>query len=90
MKGNIMTIEEIYQMYFNELYHYVRGLTGDNIVCDDIVNETFLKAMLNINKVNEYNSIIAWLKTVARNSYLNKLREQKFIATIDDIESCAE
>ena len=80
-----MTIEEIYKLYFDELYRYVKTLTGGNIVCDDIVNETFLKAMLNIEKVNQYN-IIAWLKTVAKNAYLNKLREQRYVAAIENID----
>lgn len=84
-----MTIEEIYQLYFDELYRYVKTLTGGDIVCDDIVNETFLKAMLNIEKVNQYN-IIAWLKTVAKNAYLNKLRERRYVATIENIDNAID
>ena len=82
-----MTIEEIYERYFDALSSYVDKMVRNQFMRDEIVNETFYKAMQALEAYDGGEAtMLSWLRTIAKNCYLNKLREMKYIASIDDID----
>lgn len=42
-------IEKVYTDYFDTVYRYVLGLSRDGCVADEITQETFFKALKNLN-----------------------------------------
>ena len=40
-----MEFEKIYQLYFREVFLYVRSLTPDEVTAEEIAQETFVKAL---------------------------------------------
>ncbi len=42
--------DELYQTYFGDVYLYVKKLSGDESIAEEITSETFFKAMQNIQK----------------------------------------
>lgn len=46
--GRVMEFEQIYNIYFKSVYRYIRKLSGDEHIAEEITSETFLKAMKSI------------------------------------------
>jgi len=48
----VADFEEIYAEHFSDVYKYVLSLSRDVIVAEEITQETFFKAMQQIDKFN--------------------------------------
>jgi len=77
-----MTIKDLYTKYFHDLYRFVFSLTKDKHLTEDIVQETFIRAYLNLGNINQTTNK-AWLFTVARHLFYDHLRKNKKITDID-------
>lgn len=77
-----MNINELYTSYFNDIYRFVFSLTKNKSLTEDIVQETFTRAYLNLNNFrNQPNK--AWLFTVSRNIFYDHLRKSKRIVDME-------
>lgn len=74
-----MDFEETYQSYFINVYRFVCSLTPDKNLVEEITQETFLKAMEAIEQFDDRKDILAWLFTIARNTYYSHCRRQKHL-----------
>ncbi|QOV09861.1 RNA polymerase sigma factor [Viridibacillus arvi] len=45
-----MDFEEIYQAYFHDVYLYLKSLSTDEIIAEEITQETFFKALKSIQQ----------------------------------------
>lgn len=52
-------------------------MVGDKVVCDDIVQQTFLKLYENIELIRNKSVIKSWLFTTARNEVFTQFRKKK-------------
>lgn len=69
-----MNIDELYTKYFNDVYRFVFSLTKNKSITEDIVQETFTRAYLNLDSFKNTPSK-AWLFTVSRNLFYDHLRK---------------
>lgn len=77
---------ELYQHYGQELFAYLCWLTKDPHRAEDLLQETFLRAMTSILRFEGKSSVKTWLFAIARHSYMDDLRRQKSsIRSLDDI-----
>jgi RNA polymerase sigma-70 factor (ECF subfamily) len=55
---------------------------------DDLVQETLLKALSNLNKFEMGTNMRAWLFTILRNTFYNEIRHKRYrqSATLDEID----
>ena len=69
-------ISQIYSLYFNELKNYMTLKTKNVAAAEDIVQETFLRALENADILNELNEkkCRAWLYKTANNIFIDKIR----------------
>ena len=72
-------LEALYQRYYKELYIFVFSLCASESVTDDILQDTFLKALLTLK--DSHTNMRAWLYMVARNLYYNYYNRQKKTGT---------
>ncbi len=72
-----MNFEEIYKEYFRDIYRYIRGLSGDEHIAEEITCETFFKAMRHLGKFRGDCDIRVWLCRIAKNTYLSYLKKNK-------------
>jgi len=77
------SIEEIFKLYYNDLYNYILSLVRDKHYAEDILQETFYKAYINIDSYQPDN-IKGWLITIARNCSIDFFRRQKTIILTSD------
>lgn len=85
-----MDFEETYQLYFMNVYRFVCSLTPDRSLAEEITQETFLKAMGAIDRFDGRKDILAWLFTIARNTYYSHCRKQKFLTDAPIPEQCTD
>lgn len=78
-------VAELYRRYGKELFEYLCWLTKDPHRAEDLLQETFIRAMGGLFRFEGRSSVRTWLFAIARNSYIDDLRKYKEISSIDDI-----
>ncbi len=73
----MQNMEEIYSKYSEIVYKYIFCLTGKKEIAEEIVQETFLVAIENINKFQGKCKISTWLCQVAKYIWFNQYRKGK-------------
>lgn len=76
--------EEIYTEHFSDVYKYILSLCKDEIVAEEITQETFFKAMQHIDKFNGSCKLYVWLCQIAKNTFFSLCKKQKCIALDTD------
>lgn len=82
-------IVRLYSEYKTDLYHYLLGLTHDATIADDLLSDTFLKAIISLPTFRGEASIKTWLFGIARNLWLQHLKKQKPTISIDELPNIA-
>ena len=77
-----LDFEEIYKSYYIDIYRYLRKLTGDADLSEEIAQETFFRAIKAIESFDGTKDIRAWLFVIARNIYYSHYkRQQNYVYT---------
>jgi len=71
------------------VYLYIRRLSGDENIAEEITSETFFKAMRGIDGFRGDCDIRVWLCQIAKNCYYTYLKKSKQMNSIDDVELSA-
>ena len=72
---------------FDQLYNFAHWLTGDRTDAEDLVQETYAKALKGFRSFEEGTNLHAWMYRILRNSFLTSragLRSQNMMALDDD------
>lgn len=72
-----MDFDSVYQLYFKDVYLYLRSLAADENLAEELAQETFFKAMKAINRFDGRKDIRAWLFTIAKNTYFSYLKKEQ-------------
>ncbi len=78
--------EKIYRTYFDDVYLYIRRLSGDENIAEEITSEAFFKAMRGISGFRGDCDIRVWLCQIAKNCYYTHQKKSKQTDNIDDAE----
>lgn len=70
-------MDSIYIKYGKMLYKYVFCLTGNEDITEEIVQETFLVAVKDINKFRNECKISTWLCQISKYIWYKKLKKEK-------------
>lgn len=76
--------EEIYRKYFDDVYRYIRKLSGNEDTAEEITSETFFKAMRSVRSFRGECDVRVWLCQIAKNCYYDHLRKSGKTRSIDD------
>jgi RNA polymerase sigma-70 factor (ECF subfamily) len=63
-------------VHLDALYHVALRLTRNRAEAEDVVQEAFLRAFRSFNRFNPGTNCRAWLFTILRNVFLNRVRAQ--------------
>src|SRR5437773_1155785 len=75
--GDVHAFEELHRRYVASIYRLVRRKLGDALLAEDIAQETFMKALRMMDKVDESFNFGGWVHTVARNLCFDELRRRQ-------------
>lgn len=70
-------LEQLYRAYFSDVYLYLRRLSGDEQLAEDLTGETFLRAMRALPQYQEQGTARTWLCQIAKNLYFDHCRRRQ-------------
>ncbi|MDM5224774.1 RNA polymerase sigma factor [Cytobacillus sp. NJ13] len=77
-----MDITELYTSHYKRLYHICFSMTRDAYLAEDIVQETFIKAMKKAETIIDEEKAGAWLSVIARRTALDVIRSERRKAAV--------
>lgn len=78
-------LEKIYTKYSVELYRYLFSLTHSAADAEDLLSETFLRALRKLPSFREDCSVRTWLYAIARNVWLEFVRKSHSGKYLEDL-----
>lgn len=69
--------EEVYNLYFKDVYRYVLSISRNPALAEEITQETFYKAIRGLKHFDGRCKVYVWLCQIAKNCYLSHLRREK-------------
>ena len=85
--------EEVYRLYFRDVYRYCLALCRDEETAEEVTQETFFKALNAIDQFDGRCRLYVWLCQIAKNTYFSmqsKKRPDGLEADISSGESLEE
>lgn len=81
------SFEEIYSLYFKDIYRYVLSLCRNSEQAEEITQETFFQAMKSISSFRGDCKMTVWLCQIAKHLYFAQKRKEKHsaIMTLDEV-----
>lgn len=80
-------IEEIYRLYKDDVYKYLISITRDPNLSEDLLSETFIRAIKSIARFRGESSIKTWLLSIARYTWYDQVRRDKKEIPLHDLIS---
>ncbi len=78
------SFEELAMPLFDQLYNFARWLTHDATEAEDLVQETYAKALRGFSTFRAGTNFRAWIYRILRNSFLNSRTGLKTMVPIED------
>ena len=78
--------DKVYQTYFNDVFLYIRRLSGNEHIAEEVTSEAFFKAMQSINDFRGDCELRVWLCQIAKNCYYSYLKKVGRTDSIEDFE----
>lgn len=78
-------IENLYLRYKQDVYRYLLSLTHNPTLAEDLLSETFVRAISSLADFKGKSSVKTWLFSMARNVWLQGLRKEKQTVQYSDL-----
>lgn len=79
-------MEEIYEKYYEAIYKYLLSISYNKDIAEELTQETFYRAIVNINKFRGDCDFQVWLYVIARNLYYKYRKKNKKIIYTENFE----
>ena len=80
------TFEDLALPLFDQLYNFARWLTQDTAEAEDLVQETYAKALRGFSSFQPGTNFRAWMYRILRNSFLSSRTGLKTTVAFDEEE----
>lgn len=84
INGDKTCFDEIYYQTYNAVYLSIKLIIKERQVVEDLIQETYMKALDNLSNYKLGTNFIAWISVVARNISINYFNRDKRIEFKDD------
>ena len=85
-RGEQKAIEKVYLEYKNLMYFVIVSYVPNKLDVEDILSDSFIKAVEHREEVRNPDSLKAYLAKIAKNEALNFLKQQREVPSSDVIE----
>jgi RNA polymerase sigma-70 factor, ECF subfamily len=83
-RPNASSFEELALPLFDQLYNFARWLTQDTAEAEDLVQETYTKALRGFGSFQPGTNFRAWMYRILRNSFLSSRTGLKTTVSLED------
>ena len=98
MKGGdgVLDFEKVFRENNQFIFRFLMKLFGDVFLAEELTQETFFRAYMNLSNLRDEQKVSAWLCQIAKNTYFAWFNEQKKrkpmtqMLTIDSTPDIAE
>jgi RNA polymerase sigma-70 factor, ECF subfamily len=92
MSGSQRTVQQLVEEHYVTLYRYAYRLCGSSADAEDLTQETFCKAQLNLGQLREAGRAKPWLFSILRNAYLHRVRAERAqpVVSLEGVGDVAE
>src|SRR5437764_5094363 len=92
LPGSQRTVQRLVEAHYAPLYRYAYRLSGSAADAEDLTQEAFCRAQLNLTQLRDSARAKAWLFSILRNAYLHRLRaaRQHPCVSLDAVGDMAE
>ena len=74
---DVPEFQEVYELYFKDVYKYVLSLCRDEHMAEEVTQETFFKALKSIDSFRGQCKLYVWLCQIAKNTYFTMAAKQR-------------
>lgn len=85
-EGSSDAFAEIYALTYNKTYNYARHYLKDDFLAQDALQEIYISALKNIQKINDPTLFIAWLNRISFNVCFDMSQKNKNTQSVSDPE----
>jgi RNA polymerase sigma-70 factor (ECF subfamily) len=71
------TVQRLVEEHYVALYRYAYRLCGSPVDAEDLTQEAFCKAQVNLGQLREMSRAKPWLFSILRNAYLHRVRAER-------------
>lgn len=75
--GNMDLFDDFYELTKKQVYVAIINIIKNKTICEDIMQDTYLKFLNNIHKYKDKTNVIAFIVTIARNLAINEFNKNK-------------
>jgi len=79
--------DQVYKTYFNDVFLYLKRLSSNADLAEELTGETFFKAMQAIDTFRGDCDVRVWLCQIAKNTYFSYLKKHDRAIEIDDLDA---
>ncbi|MBR1897302.1 MAG: RNA polymerase sigma factor [Oscillospiraceae bacterium] len=72
-------IEALYNQYFHDVFLYLKAISHQDDIAEELTQETFFKAMKTLDSFRGECDVRVWLCQIAKNCYYTYCRKQKHL-----------
>ena len=77
LPGSQRNVQRLVDDYYESLYRYAYRLSGRAADAEDLTQEAFCKAQLNLSQLRDATRAKPWLFRILRNVYLHRIRAER-------------
>ncbi|WP_190284831.1 RNA polymerase sigma factor [Bacillus sp. S3] len=74
---NKIDFSEVYRLYYKRLFHISFSITRDLHLAEDVVQESFIKAMKKVDTIEDEKKMGAWLSVIATRTAIDYVRSER-------------
>jgi len=75
--GDVRAFEELHRRHVGGIYRLVNRTLGDALLAEDIAQETFIRSLRTLDRMDDSFNFGGWLHTVAQNLCRDELRRRR-------------
>jgi RNA polymerase sigma-70 factor (ECF subfamily) len=87
--GDFGSFEELAMPHFARLYNFACWLTADRTAAEDLVQESYMKALKGFSSFQQGTNFRAWIYRILRNTFLTSKAGLKIAVSFEDEEAGA-
>lgn len=76
-KGDQAAFEDVVKIFQNRIYHHCFRMIGNAYEAEDLAQEAFIRAYMNISSFDHHRKFSTWLYRIATNLTIDRLRKRK-------------
>ena len=82
----MLDFDKVFRENQGFIYRYLMKLCGNESLAEELTQETFFRAYMNLTGLRKEEKVSVWLCQIARNTYFAWYNEQKKLHPLDEVE----